>query len=69
MRPRLSVPLLVAFLLLVGVCPPIASVIGSTLGLMFAGIGELLAQPSVLLTVLGVLVVTAYRGRPRTRTA
>ncbi|WP_369211342.1 hypothetical protein [Streptomyces flavofungini] len=59
----------VAFLLLVGAVPAIASVIGATLGLVLAGGVELLAQPAVLGLALGGLAFVAFRRRPHARTA
>lgn len=59
--------LLAAFLLLVGVAPSIASVIGGTLGLVFAGALELLAQPPVLGLALVLLVFASFRRKPSRR--
>lgn len=69
MRPRTLYVLSAVFLPLVAICPPLASVVNFLLGLVFAGAGELLAQPAVFGAVVAGLVVASYRGRPRTRSA
>lgn len=55
--------LLAAFLFLVGACPSVATAIGATLGLVFAGALELLAQPPVFALAGGLLIVAVYRNR------
>lgn len=56
--------LLALFLLLVGAAPSIASVIGGTLGLAFAGALVLLAQPPVLLLAVVLLLFASLRRKP-----
>ena len=53
--------LLAAFLLLVGIAPSIASMIGGTLGLVFAGALVLLAQPPVLLLAVVLMLFASLR--------
>lgn len=57
--------LLVALLLLVGACPSVADGIGATLGLVFAGAVQLLSQPPVFALAAVLVMVAAYRNRPR----
>lgn len=56
--------LVAAFLLLVGAAPSIASVVGGTLGLVFAGALVLLAQPPVLLLAVVLLLFASFRRKP-----
>ncbi|MGW7087557.1 hypothetical protein ACWGH2_29230 [Streptomyces sp. NPDC054871] len=65
MRPRTLYVLSAVFLPLVAICPPLASAVNFLLGLMFAGAGELLAQPAVVGAVVAGLIIASYRGRPR----
>ncbi|MFJ9037960.1 hypothetical protein ACIRF8_15375 [Streptomyces sp. NPDC102406] len=64
MRPW-KVLLLTVFLLLVGLVPAIAELIGDTVGLIFTGGLQLLSQPPVFALAAVLVVVAAYRNRPR----
>lgn len=64
MRPW-KVVLLTVFLLLVGLVPAIAGLIGDTVGLIFTGGLELLSQPPVFALAAVLVMVAAHRNRPR----
>lgn len=65
MRPW-KVLLLTVSLLLVGLFPAIAELIGATVGLIFTGAGQLLSQGPVLALVAGLTVLGVHRNRHRT---
>ncbi|WP_428956193.1 hypothetical protein [Streptomyces sp. cg35] len=54
--------LLAAFLLIVGVWPAVGDFVGATLGLVFTGAFQLLAQPAVFGLAV-VLLFVAHRNR------